>query len=432
MTHFPRFLVALASGLVALGAALASADVPEAATVTAIEVEGLEATKEYVVLREIASRVGEPFRGENLKEDRKRLDRLRIFSSIDVRAEKSGEDVVIRIVVEETLAYLPTLSLEVNDENGVSAGPGLKSVNLFGRAIELSASARFGGATNAEVFFRDPWVTGNHLSYQVQYFRRDRENALDDFQELAHELEIRLGSFVGQSGRVGGLFSFMDVASDRSGVTLSHDGSDRLPGLGVFLGYDTRDLWSNPGRGFWNEVQISKTGGFLGGPADYWGFVFDVRRFQPLGDGRTLALSSLTSLQTGEVGVGIPLHQDFHVGGTNSIRGWSLSSRVGKHQLLNTVELRQTLAEPASLTVAGFTAYIGLQVAGFVDFGHAWSRPDELALDRFITGYGAGLRLLVPFVDVVRLDVGFGEPGEGPTFHFGIFPKVVMQRARVR
>jgi hypothetical protein len=60
----------------------------------------------------------------------------------------------------------------------------------------------------------------------------------------------------------------------------------------------------------------------------------------------------------------------------------------------------------------------------------AWT--NRLAASEAIDGYGAGLRLLVPFVDVVRLDLAFGEPGGGARFLLGINLKADKQRDRVR
>lgn len=90
------------------------------------------------------------------------------------------------------------------------------------------------------------------------------------------------------------------------------------------------------------------------------------------------------------------------------------------------------LTEPQPLSRSFFTGYVGLQLAAFAAFGQAWTSAEDFGLDGFIDGYGVGLRVLIPFVDAVCLDVAWGQPGEGLTFHFGIYPKAVMQRQRVR
>ncbi len=319
----------------------------------------------------------------------------------------------------------------MNDENGVSLGPGVRSVNFLGRGIQLGGSVQFGGATNIEVSLKNPWIAGNHLSYEIQYFRRDRANELDDFGEIANEPLVRVGSFIGESGRAGARFGLRSIRADRDGVTLSPGNVDKIPSIGVYVGYDTRDLWSQPRHGWWNELEIGRST-VRGTKAAYWTYVLDVRRYDTWAGRHTLQLTSLTTLQTGRLGEDIPIHQDFHIGGTNTIRGWSLDARSGKNQLINTVEYRYQLLERRPVGLGFFKIYLGLQLAAFGDLGHAWNASRELAIGRFIGGYGLGLRVLVPFVDEIRLDAAFGEPGEGMTFHFGIFPKVLMQRARVR
>jgi len=145
-----------------------------------------------------------------------------------------------------------------------------------------------------------------------------------------------------------------------------------------------------------------------------------------------LAFFSLTTLQTGTVGIEIPVHQDFHLGGTNTIRGWDLNSSVGKNQLINTAEYRYTLMKPRDFSVKGFTVYFGVQLAGFADVGIAWNDSSEFRREDFSAGIGFGVRLLVPFIDVFRLDFAYGEPGQGLRRYVGTSPKPVRQRQRVR
>ncbi|GMR24093.1 MAG: hypothetical protein BMS9Abin37_2589 [Acidobacteriota bacterium] len=430
MVEDKRRLAGIAIALF-LTASSALSDDLEGKIVTEIRLHGLAHTKEYVVERELVSRVGEPFSEQNVKKDAERLDRLRIFSFIEIRSIAADSGVRIEIEVRETFPYMPTLSIQVNDENGASAGPGFKSVNFLGRGIELGAAAQFGGSTNLDLSFANPWVSGNHLSYRARYLYRDRPNELDDFNEITNELEARFGSYIGEAGRIGVQAAFSTIRSDRDGVTLSPDNLDKIPSLGVYLGYDTRDIWSRPGIGWRNELDITKSD-VRDTPRGFWTTNIDLRRYQTWQTRHTLLLTSLTTLQSGTVGEDVPIYADFHIGGTNTIRGWPLDSRVGKNQFINTVEYRYLLTEPRPFSFSFFTAYIGLQLAAFADFGHAWSESKDFAMNQFIGGYGVGLRVLIPFVDEIRLDVGWGAPGEGIMFHFGIYPKVVMQRERVR
>jgi len=401
-------------------------------SVKEIRISDLRFTKPEIITRELASKVGEPYKQENGEKDLERLDRLGIFSSIEVKAFQENDEIVVDVRVTETFPYLPTLSLNITEETGVSAGPGFKSVNLFGQDVSLSIAARFGGATDAQLYLENPWFAGNHASYRIEFFYLDRLNRLDDFNEHSFELNLRMGSYIGENVRIGGELGLLQMESDVDGITLSEDNRDNIPGLAFFIGYDSRDLWSNPHQGWWNEFKVMNRGGILGGDGNYFTFNFDVRRYQPIRERHTLAFFSLTTLQTGKVGIDIPVHQDFHLGGTNTIRGWSLNSSVGKNQFINTAEYRFALMKPRKFSFKGIAAYLGVQVAAFTDFGIAWNQSHDFNLENFIGSIGMGVRFLVPFIDVLRLDLAYGETGQGVSGHLGVNPKSVRQRQRVR
>lgn len=402
-------------------------------TLKEIRIEGAHFTHHEIILRELASKVGEPYTRVKAEKDFARLDKLDIFSYIRIQPVLEKDDVILNIEVKEIFPYLPFFSYEVTDENGFAGGPGFQSVNFLGQDRFFFASVRLGGATNINFFYEDPWISGNHLSLRFEFFQRDRFNKLDRFNEIASEGTLRIGSYIGEYGRIGGRFSFISIKSDSAARTLSSSNRDNVPTLGFFVGYDSRDLWSNPHRGWQNEFDISRSGGFLGGDGDFWSFNVDVRKYVPVMKRHTLALFSLTTLRIGDIGTDIPLHQDFHIGGTNSVRGWDISpERSGRNQWIGSAEYRVTIMEPKVLSALGLTADIGLQVALFGDLGIAWNTSDQFDKDNFIGGYGFGLRLLTPFVNMFRFDFGFGEPGESFRIHIGAFEKPVAQRFRVR
>lgn len=408
---------------------LQSSDVIYGKTLETIEISGLRHTKREIVIRELASKIGEPYLKENAQRDHERLDRLGVFSSIRAQAVLQGEGVLLEIEVQETFPYLPILAIEVTEENGTTAGPGLKAVNLFGAGVAFSGAGKFGGQTVVEVRADSPEYA-NTLGYQTAFIRRNRFNEVYAFNEDSTEIEASVSRPWGESGRFGAGFRFLTLASDVEGNTLSPDGRDNIPAVGVFLGYDDRDRISIPRRGWWNEFLVSKHG-IAGADGDFWSFVVDVRRYQLVAPRHTLAFFSLTTLRTGTVGQDVPVYLQLNLGGTNTIRGRSLAERGGKNEEIATVEYHYTVMEPRSWKILGFTGYLGIQLTGFGDLGSAWSNQEEFS-SNLIGGYGFGVRLLVPFVNVLRMDVGFGEPGGGVRFHLGINEKAIMARRRVR
>ena len=104
----------------------------------------------------------------------------------------------------------------------------------------------------------------------------------------------------------------------------------------------------------------------------------------------------------------------------------------GKNQLLLTTEYQIPLVDLREYRFFDKIAFsLGLKLALFADQGVAWSEGDDFGANRSRSGVGAGLRLLMPGIDVLRLDFAYGEGGEW-MFHLAGRPKMVSQRGRVR
>jgi len=394
-----------------------------------IRIQGLHQVPESKVLLQLKSREGEFLSEDNLAKDRERLDRMALFSNIDITANTGNDGTILEINLKETLPYLPYPAIGVTGEQGTTLGVGLKSANFLGRGTNLSAAARFGGATEVELIASSMWRPQKSIWYETEYFFRDRENKLDGFKESSHEFDLQVGRQATERLRLGGRFKFLSLKSDIPGITLSADNRDNIPGIGALVEYDSRDSWSNPRKGWLNSVDATANG--LGADGHFWRFNVDIQRYQPFRrDRHGIYFSSLLTMQTGTVGTEIPIHQDFHIGGTNSLRGWDINARRGKNQFLNTLEYRYELMKPRDLTVKGVNFYIGLQMALFCDAATAWDRDNEFTRN-FIVGGGFGLRLIVPYVHMIRFDFGFGQSST-PISHVGIAEKADYQRRRVR
>lgn len=425
----------LLSACASLGFAAEGTDprsLAEGLTIREIRVEGLEYTREAIVRAQLLSEVGEPYSAERVEHDRERLDRLAIFSSIEIVPEIEGDQVDLVIAVAETARWVPFPAFSFVEENGVSAGAGLKASSLFGRAISASLDVRLGGQQELEFLLDSRWGLRDRYWYGGEVHARRRTNELDHFEEDAIEGEVRGGLQFGRSLRVGGRLEFLTVNADIPEATLNDSATESTPGIGLIAAYDTRDLWSNPSRGWLNRFTVTRFGGFLGGAGDFTKTVVNVQRYHPLADKHTLAAASFSTFHTGEVGVDIPIYRDIHLGGTNSIRGWSdLRARDGKNQFINTLEYRYDLVKPKPFKVFGQNFYGGLKLAVFGDIGTVWNRSDQFSKN-FIGGVGVGLRVVVPFIQMIRLDLAYGESGQGLVPHFGIREKAFYHPRRVR
>jgi len=393
-------------------------------TITVVRVSGLNHIDEPFVLAQLESAPGRPFSRAAADRDRVRLDRLGVFGEISLTARALDGGVQVDVAVTETLRILPTLAVAVTDENGASAGPAVRLLSIGGRPQEMSVTARFGGETLVEFNEVSPLLRDRRLWHSAKVSGRDRFNKLDQFDELSLDLDARIGLRASEQWKTGAIVQVYRVGSNQDGITLSPDNRDTFVSFGGVVEYDTRDSWKEPARGWWNSVDAL----WRTGSGQYATLDVDLRRFQPVATRQTIVATTLLTLQSGTRGVDVPTYTDFALGGENTVRGWDFGARRGKNQFVNSLEYRYTAVPTRSFRVFGLNFYGGLAVAAFGDFGAAWDDSDGFS-DGFISGGGIGLRLFVPYVNMIRLDLSIGSGVHG---QLGINEKAVSQRNRVR
>jgi outer membrane protein assembly factor BamA len=424
------FAAVLALATSAVAAAGEGSGDYEGRIIDEIRVVGAKHTKEYIITRELASRPGEPLLEKNIKEDDENLDALGVFSVIKIYPVEEEGKLILTVEVRETFRYLPTVSLKIDDENGISIGGGLKSTNLFGRAMSFSGTILFGGATTVVLWARDNWVVGDHIGYDLSYFHRDRRNELYNFEEFADEVFLTFLGRLRRRGRLGVRTSFQSIKSDTDGKTLDPDNRDNILSAGIILGYDSRDYISNPHTGWYSSIDGSRVWSLDTGRA-HWSGNVDVWRYIQISGPHILGLFSLFTATSGRVGVEIAEWQQYSLGGTSTIRGWDIGKRFGRNQFINTIEYRYNVLEPKHFDFFGVNASLGVQIAAFGDAGAVWTERDQFTKS-WIAGGGVGLRLILPYVGLARMDFGWGQSRSGVIVHLGAMEKAEKARMRVR
>ncbi len=414
----------LLAATIAAGQSTTGAGQFEGRPIVSLTITGLKHIKEDVVVRQILSQPGRPYSQETIGADVLRLERLRVFSNIDISPTPSEDGVRVEVRVVETFRILPAVSIGVSDESGTSIGPAIKVLSFKGQPHEMSFTYRFGGEQLAEFTENSPYLTGQTLWHSTRLSLRDRQNGLDDFSEHSVDFDARVGARLSATVKVGAIGQLYTVKSEQSGYTLDSDNRDQFTGVGAIIEHDSRDSWTTPRRGWWNSMDVI----WHVGTGDYATVDFDARRFQPLTARQTIVATTLLTLQPGQRGVDIPTYSDFALGGANTVRGWGFESRRGKNQFIASLEHRYTLVPTRGFRVKGLNVYGGVALAVFGDVGTVWNAEHEFA-DNAIGGFGVGLRVFVPFIDVLRIDLAFGDGTRGA---IGINEKAFAQRNRVR
>jgi outer membrane protein assembly factor BamA len=405
----------------------------EGRVVASVSINGANVTKSHVIWREIQTVSGEPLNMETLRDDFIRLENLGIFAAIEIRiyADENDNQVFIGFDFVEMPWMIPLLKFKYTEQDGWSVGPGLTSLNMLGYGVTLSGTILFGGTTQFIVESRGPWFTTNSLFYNLRAALLERYDSLNDFNETSFELTPWMSYFLDKHTRVGGMLGYFKMNSDVDGITLSDDNGDEFGRAASAIIFDSRNSWRNPTGGWWTELEV----GYWFGDGEWFQSNLDLRRWQPIASRHTLAAGFLFSGQTGTVGEDIPQYFMYRMGGANSIRGYDIDvlgkELFGQNQTIFTAEYLWEALPLREWPVLNWAFSAGMQVAGFVDYGDAWNNDDGFDFERGKWGGGFGVRLLVPGINVARLDIGFGEGGE-VFFHFGAWDKFTAQRLRLR
>jgi outer membrane protein assembly factor BamA len=438
-----RLPLALSFALLVVGPALVLAVTLDASrytpyvdqTVVGRRVINPGVTREFIIVRELQQQVGAPFAIDVLQADLSRLENLGIFSLVHVAVLEVTGGIELEYHVTETPWIVPYFAFRYNDENGWSVGPALTSLNLAGRQVLLSGRVLVGGTTTFEARLLWPWIAYDHLSLDLTANHLVRQDEVLEFEEKSSEFTPWVGTYLGQRGRLAGTAGWFQMNADQDGRTLSPTNRDNLVRIGMRLGWDSRESWRDPRHGWQNEIEVMKVGGWLGGQGRYTQVTVDLRRFVALHERQSFFLGALTTLSSGVVGADYPGYLVYRMGGANTIRGYEIKELgkelFGKNQLITTAEYHFNLLPLRPYKLLRWSISVGVQAAVFADVGVAWSDDSHFAWNRFKSGFGTGLRLLVPGSEALRLDLGFSEDG---TFalHFGPWFRWTAQRQRLR
>lgn len=422
-------------------------DPPYGKTVQEIRLEGNETTRDQIILNTMETQVGDIYTREAAEVDHRRLFQLGVFTSVFFDTDPVEEGITLIVQVRENSPYLPYPSMALTQENGIELGAGVMSPNLFGYAAKASVFARFGGATNFGFRYLDPWrlePAWYACCYRLEYFHRQRDNDLDEFKEISDEFLFEWIYFKSPRLHFGPRATFIMLSAQEEvdslgnevtpDPTLDPDGRDEIPGLGLIVEYDTRNLINYPTKGWYGQLTGTQYGGFLGGASDFFRVEADWRGYKQIsGDTHSLAFYSYGTFTFGEMGTEVPIHQDYHIGGTNSVRGWPLGSRSGKNQWLSTAEYWWNISPPKQWRVWKVKWSMGLQLAAFADVGTAWNNSEEFH-SNWLGGGGLGARLTIAQIGLLRFDLGIGKvhPDFKVYFQLGGSEKAYAQKRRVR
>ncbi len=388
--------------------------------VSKITHKGNTLTKDYIIVREIQHPVGVPLDSTIAQEDRNRLINLGIFADVNWRAIPLADmTVVLEYEILENNKFFggrffggPAPSYD--EETGWSFGGGGMFKNFRGRNEQLGLGFMLGGRNTFGISYFNPWITGDHVSLKSDVAKVQFNHPYLPFEVHLNTMELNVGRFFGYERKVALGFEIENL--DFVGDSIIHNYQYFAP-MGSFH-YDTRDIYSQPTKGvLFKQAFVGRID--LEGEVEnnfIWiqSYSFYKKLSKP-DNPKPLILA-----------IGFKTHMNFGtkdqnflaaMGEAGSVRGWRYPNhlnyndpnqgyRFGFHNMKTAVELRQVIVPRfpyADLYELGIT------VAAFFDVGVTTQNDfNDLFKTKPVSGTGLSLQIQMPFVQVLRLDYGWG------------------------
>lgn len=400
--------------------------------VSDIRVEGNKKTREYVIRRQITVKPGELLNVNKLREDQRRLGNLGIFESVDVKLDldEAKKGYIVTYVVKEAKTGSAALGAGWSSAEGFIGYIELAEDNFLGRQQRVNINWQFGGGRNSyELGFYDPWLDSRRTSFGLNLYNRtsrvernwDEERydwiGMGDHPEKVKYSEQRRGGSV-SVGRPLNLDTRVSLSLRIDATKLTpiaeegqseagwtwlegKDPSGETRSVTLSLVNDTRDYYMNPKSGSLKRVSAEMAGGILGGDYTFGKYQAEGSVYREVFRNQVLALHLAAGLSTGT----LPPHEQYRIGGAESLRGYDYGEFYGDKMILANAEYR-------------FQIIKGLQGVIFADTGAAWLKDDPVNLADFSTGAGVGVRIDTP-IGMLRIDYGVGKEGGQAYFSFG-------------
>jgi outer membrane protein insertion porin family len=187
------------------------------------------------------------------------------------------------------------------------------------------------------------------------------------------------------------------------GITIKNNGYESS--VSLRLSRNSTDLPDFPTKGSTVEYNPSISGYFLGGTYKFIKHRFATQTFLPLPAKFVLLQGFNFSHLRGSI---VGRYDHYLAGGVNYegiIRGYPdrtfgdlspTNPHAGYNLIVSTTELRYPVIDRR--------LYVGL----FADFGNTWANLNKVDFQDLKTGIGAGVKLMVPMLGLLGLDVAWG------------------------
>ncbi len=406
-----------------------------------IQIAGNTKTKDFVIKRNMMTKVGDIYNEMALADDMKRLFNTRAFGNVKrvvSQSEKDPEKYSLKIEVEEKRSGAISLGGGFDTATGLFGTTGFTDYNFRGRGQSLGVDFTTGSGIifnnssilkrasyQLETRFYDPYFMQSKNSFQAKAFARDYASwqvPLATERRFGTEFEL-MRPFEKTKHLSGGItlgienVNVKEGNADQSqsdfaaaGVDFAKRANMLVGGTFISLGpklvYDTRDSFIAPRSGVYAYAGAKEYLAVTGDAGSFGKIDATIQRYFPVGEKSTIALMGKTGINLNSEA---PLFAQYNLGGIRSVRGFDQTTGGnGLGMMMATAEFRTPIPMMDKLTQNTF--FNDMRLVAFLDAGRILS-PNVVDDVYHYPGYGistgVGLRIYIPGLGPIKLDYGY-------------------------
>ncbi|HRP93501.1 MAG TPA: BamA/TamA family outer membrane protein [Ignavibacteriaceae bacterium] len=394
--------------------------------VDSIAITGNEKTEEFIILRELNFSVGDTLSKVQSFYNRERVYSLGIFNHVYFIPTIVESKRILTIEVAETWYFYPIPFLDARDGDlkKLTYGVFLRMMNFRGRNEDLTATVRVGYDPLFSLGYYNPNTIGNEnifVGARVGYADISNRSVIAEylygkpFSQKSISANLTIGKRFGLFNRfyINTGYNYIETPFYISGINASGDRIDNLVDLGIGFEHDTRDLIQFPTDGIFSSITYVQRG--LGLDNINYGIArIDFREYRELFE-KLISKWRFTSRFT--VGKGVPYYDYSRLDGGQKIRGHYNEKYEGNDYYFGSTEFYYPIIKELNIDLtflpiipdALLSYRVGFYTQIFAETGLAKLRDEPFAINKFNSGYGFGITLLLLPYQVLRVEAAFNE-----------------------
>ncbi|RAP36533.1 hypothetical protein DID80_05070 [Candidatus Marinamargulisbacteria bacterium SCGC AAA071-K20] len=372
-------------------------------------------TQDYIIIREIDIKPGDVINEQQLKQNIRRIFNLNYFNQINPKFVPGSKPHTYRLeieIVEKETNGSFTVGGGYSPNSGFSLFSDLYWDNIFGsgQLIMLKGNFAFGNSklsnrnSTYQFKYHNPWMWDERKSFTFRTWLTDGN--ISSINPLGGNLTIQDETRRGFDVAIGIPHTYdfrTSHAAKYESVSLNDLGRfHSIYSYKFGTSYDTRDFRMNPREGMFHTASVEQTLKFRHNSLIFTQFELGLKRFIPTFKKQTIALRTdlgyLTSPQINDTE--LFNSEWYYIGGGSTVRGYDdlFPFAYGNKRIISSIEYR-------------FLFTPTFQLVLFTDAGSSSLNTDVFHPSTWKIGKGVGIRLNVPPVGPIRLDLGIDEEG---------------------